>query len=129
MKQILNYFKRCRIPTKQEIDEYYPKYLKAHRSVGNKICHFVGNILTWSFIIFISFLSINVTLLFGIMFIASPFIVYIGAWPGHKFFEKNQPATFKQNPILTKICDNIMMYQLISGKLKWKKSEQQKVPK
>lgn len=120
MNFIINYFKRCRIPTKQEIKEYYPKYLLQHSNPLNKLMHVFGNGLTWLYVGWILFLSFFVSPMFAIGLLISPFIVYPVAWLGHFHFEKGKPATFKQNPVLTKICDNILIFQLlISHKLKW----------
>lgn len=113
----INYFKRLRIPKKQEVLEYYPKYLLAHRNPVNKILHVFGNALTLVYIFFILFIS-QFHVLFSLLLVLTPFIVYTGAWPGHFLFEKNKPATFKVNPLLTKTCDWIMISQLLTGKLK-----------
>lgn len=114
---IIDYCKRLKIPKKQEILEYYPKYLLAHKNPINKVLHIFGNFLTVGFIAAVLFFSqINLLLLFLLFF--TPFIVYLGAWPGHFWFEKNKPATFKINPLLTKTCDWIMIFQLLTGKLK-----------
>jgi hypothetical protein len=114
---IIDYCKRLKIPKKQEILEYYPKYLLAHKNPINKSLHIFGNFLTVVFIAAVIFFSqINLLLLFLLFF--TPFIVYFGAWPGHFWFEKNKPATFKVNPLLTKTCDWIMIWQLLTGKLK-----------
>ena len=46
------------------------------------------------------------------------FIVYPFAWSGHFFFEKNKPAAFK-HPIKAKICDWLMLFDIIRGKIKF----------
>lgn len=117
IKFIIDYFKRLSIPKKQELLEYYPKYLLAHKNPINKILHIFGNLLTIAFIMFVVFLC-KISLFFFPLIFLTPFIVYIGAWPGHFWFEKNKPATFKVNPLLTKTCDWIMISQLLTGKLK-----------
>ena len=117
IKFLIDYFKRLKIPKKQEISEYYPKYLLAHRNPINKLLHIFGNFMTLAFIGLIFFL-VQIHIIFLILLFLSPFIVYIGAWPGHFWFERNKPATFKVNPLLTKTCDWIMIGQLFSGKLK-----------
>lgn len=114
---VVDYFKRLEMPKKQEILEYYPKYLLAHRNPINKLLHIVGNILTIIFVITILF-SLQFNLAFLVLLVFTPFVVYLGAWPGHFWFEKNKPATFKVNPLLTKTCDWIMISQLLTGKLK-----------
>jgi hypothetical protein len=46
----------------------------------------------------------------------TPFIVYPFAWSGHYFFEKNQPAAFK-DPIKAKISDWMMLWDILRGKV------------
>lgn len=117
MKFLINYFKRMKIPKKQEILEYYPKYLLAHKNPINKLLHVLGNILTLIFVGIVLFYSYTYLIIL-LLLIFTPFVVYIGAWPGHFLFEKNKPATFKINPLLTKICDWLMISELLNGKLK-----------
>ena len=93
------------------IKEYYPIYLKAHQNIWNRRLHLLGNFFTLAFIACVVYYEVWFLLL------ASPFIVYFFAWPGHFFFEKNKPATLSVNPLLTKVCDWIMCYQIITGKL------------
>jgi len=117
MKFIIDYFKRLSVPTKQELSGYYPKYLLAHKNPVNKILHVFGNFLTVAYVFYIIYL-LTINILFLPLLLLTPFIVYVGAWPGHFKYEKNEPATFKSNPLLTKACDWIMIYQLFTGKLK-----------
>ena len=117
MKFIIDYFKRLSIPTKQQLFDYYPKYLLAHKNPINKFLHVIGNFLTVAYILFIVYLIV-LNIYFAPLLLLTPFVVYIGAWPGHFVYEKNEPATFKVNPVLTKACDWIMIYELFTGKLK-----------
>ena len=117
IKFIVDYFKRLSIPKKQEVLEYYPRYLLAHKNPINKLLHIVGNILTIVFVATVFILS-KVSLFILLLLFLTPFIVYLGAWPGHFWFEKNKPATFKINPLLTKTCDWVMITQLLTGKLR-----------
>ncbi len=110
---IKSYFERCKIPNLNEIRGYYPLYLKSHLNPINKLLHLVGNIFTHLYWISILFFSIIFSPLFLLLLIFTPFIVYPFAWGGHLFAEKNKPATFKQNPLLTKACDQIMMKDLL----------------
>jgi hypothetical protein len=114
---IIDYFKRLRVPKKEEILEYYPRYLLAHKNPVNKLLHIFGNLVTLVFVAIVCFYS-QINLLLLPLLILTPFVVYLGAWPGHFWFEKNKPATFKVNPLLTKTCDWIMISQLLTGKLK-----------
>ena len=117
MKFVIDYCKRLQIPSKKELVEYYPKYLLAHADPTNKILHVIGNLLTVAFVFIVVYLTAK-NYLFLPLLLLTPFVVYIGAWPGHFLYEKNEPATFKVNPVLTKTCDWIMIYELVTGKLK-----------
>lgn len=110
---------KIEIPTKKEILEYYPKYLEAHRNPWNRRMHVLGNIATVSFIATVLFLTINNSFLFLILMLLAPHVVYLFAWPGHFYFEKNKPATFIMNPLLTKSCDWVMMKDIITGRIPW----------
>lgn len=118
---IKSYFKRCKIPTKQEIQEYYQKYLLSHRHPGTKVFHFIGNmwVLGSSFSMILRVFSYQEYWWLLFLPFWMWFGIYFWAWPSHKWIEKNSPATFKANPLLTKICDWKMNYELLTGKLKW----------
>ncbi len=110
---IVNYFKRMRIPSKREVLEYYPKYLLVHKNPINKLLHILGNLLTIFFIASEGFLMMKISLWFAPFLVLTPFVVYLCAWPGHRIFEKNKPATWNTNPLLTKFCDWIMVKDLL----------------
>jgi len=117
MKFVVDYFKRISVPSRQELIQYYPKYLLAHKNPINKLLHIIGNFLTVGYVLYIIYLA-TINIWFAPLLLLTPFVVYIGAWPGHFKYEKNEPATFKVNPILTKTCDWIMIYEFFTGKLK-----------
>jgi len=117
MKFVVDYFKRISVPSRQELIQYYPKYLLAHKNPINKLLHIIGNFLTVGYVLYIIYLA-TINIWFAPLLLLTPFVVYIGAWPGHFKYEKNEPATFKVNPVLTKTCDWIMIYELFTGKLK-----------
>ena len=90
--------------------EYYEMYLTLHT---NKICrrlHVLGQFMT--------ILWIVCCLYFGYywLLILTPLVVYPFAWSGHYFFEKNQPAAFK-DPIKAKISDWMMLFDILRGKI------------
>lgn len=90
--------------------EYYEMYLTLHQ---NKICrrlHVLGQLMT--------LLWIAGCLWYGYFWflILAPFIVYPFAWSGHYFFEKNQPAAFK-DPVKAKISDWMMLWDILRGKV------------
>lgn len=93
-----------------EMQDYYKKYLLMHK---NKFCrrlHVLGQFLT------ILWVVICVRYQFYWFLILTPFIVYPFAWSGHYFFEKNQPAAFK-DPVKAKISDWMMLFDILSGKI------------
>ena len=98
-------------------DYYYKVYLPLHQ---NKICrklHVVGQMLTITFVIGTILLSMFSSGWWLLLLLAAPFIVYPFAWTGHFFFEKNEPAAFS-NPILAKLSDWRMFYDILKGRIK-----------
>ncbi len=73
--------------------------------------HFVGQ---WATIFFI-YIIIKYEL--WLLILLAPFVVYPFAWSGHYFFEKNEPAAFK-NPWMAKLADWRMFCEIIIGKVK-----------
>lgn len=110
----------------KQVNEYYPEYLKAHKHPANKALHVVGNLfLIFSSAFMISFAAGNGLTAFDLFFLALwlplhwTYTIYLFAWPGHLFIEKNKPATWKVSRWITKACDWKMMFELITGNLKW----------
>ena len=91
------------------IDEYYKHYLTLHQNKWCRRLHVVGQFATIGFILVA--LRVNLVLL-----LLAPFIIYPFAWSGHYFFEKNKPAAFN-DPIKAKICDWLMLRDIITGKI------------
>lgn len=90
--------------------EYYEMYLSLHQ---NKICrrlHVLGQLFTllWIFLCF--------KYEYFWFLLLTPFVVYPFAWSGHFFFEKNQPAAFK-DPIKAKISDWMMLFDIVRGRI------------
>lgn len=108
-----------KIPTRKEILEYYPKYLEAHQNKWNRRMHVAGNLATVSFLSLVLYLSFTSSLLFLFGLLLVPHVVYLFAWPGHLYFEKNKPATWKVSPLLTKSCDWVMMKDIVTGRIPW----------
>jgi hypothetical protein len=89
--------------------EYYEMYLTLHQ---NKICrrlHVLGQIMTLLWVAGCLWYEYFWFLLL------TPFIVYPFAWSGHYFFEKNQPAAFK-DPVKAKISDWMMLWDILNLK-------------
>jgi len=88
---------------------YYDKYKTLHTHPVNIGLHILGNLIT---VLFIGWCAYNQLWL---AMLITPFIIYPFAWSGHVFFEKNKPAAWS-NPIKAKICDWIMVKDIISGR-------------
>ena len=91
------------------LNEYYEYYLTLHQNKWCRRLHVLGQFAT---ILFLIYCFTNNLFLLAL----SPFIVYPFAWSGHYFFEKNEPAAFK-DPIKAKICDWIMLKDIMTGKI------------
>jgi hypothetical protein len=90
--------------------EYYEYYLTLHQNKWTRRLHVLGQLFT------IMFIVVCVNLKLWPLLLLSPFVVYPFAWSGHYFFEKNKPAAFK-NPLWAKVCDWIMLKDIIIGKI------------
>ena len=91
--------------------EYYEYYLTLHQNKWNRRLHLLGQIMTLSYIFVCIYFS------YYFMILLSPFVVYPFAWFGHFYFEKNKPAAFSR-PLWAKICDLIMVKDMLLGKIK-----------
>ncbi len=92
------------------LNDYYKFYLTLHQNKWCRRLHVFGQFATILFIIF----CLKVNLLFLVF---APFVVYPFAWCGHYFFEKNKPAAFS-HPVKAKICDWIMLKDILIGRIK-----------
>lgn len=92
--------------------EYYQYYLTLHQNRINRRLHMLGNLLTLLYVFWV-LTSQSLFLL-----ILAPFIIYPFAWAGHLYFEKNKPAAWSR-PLLAKVCDWVMMKDVLTGKLKF----------
>jgi hypothetical protein len=91
-------------------EEYYKHYLTLHQNKWCRRLHVLGQLSTIVYILVC--IKINLLLL-----VFAPFVVYPFAWSGHYFFEKNKPAAFR-DPVKAKICDWIMLKDIIIGRIK-----------
>ena len=90
---------------------YYNDYLNNHSNPKCRLLHFIGQ---WVTILFTIFVLYN---WYWYLIPLIPFIVYPFAWSGHYFFEKNEPAAFK-DPEKAKISDWLMFWDILRGKIK-----------
>tara|TARA_B100000902_G_C27301317_1_gene912962 strand:+ start:1171 stop:1452 length:282 start_codon:yes stop_codon:yes gene_type:complete len=91
--------------------DYYEYYLSLHQNSKCRRLHFIGQLVTIFFIVFV--LLNKYWLLIPLI----PFVIYPFAWSGHYFFEKNEPAAF-HHPIKAKISDWRMFFDILKGKIK-----------
>src|SRR5712691_5897565 len=80
--------------------EFYPFYLTEHSDRTARRLHFLGLLLAL------------VCLVMLLAFVCG----YSFAWIGHYFFEKNQPASFRQ-PLYSFMGDWKMFWQMLTGKI------------
>tara|TARA_B100000686_G_C16696875_1_gene921066 strand:- start:733 stop:1026 length:294 start_codon:yes stop_codon:yes gene_type:complete len=93
----------------KELKEYYEYYLTLHQNKWNRRLHALGQVCTIVFVMW----CLNNSLLFLLL---APFVVYPFAWTGHIVFEKNKPAAWSK-PLFAKLCDWIMLKDMITGRL------------
>ena len=91
--------------------EYYTHYLTLHQNKVNRWLHVIGQITT------LAVLSYTLLSQSWLLLIVVPFIIYPFAWTGHMYFEKNTPAAWS-NPLWAKMCDWVMLKDILTGKLK-----------
>jgi len=92
--------------------QYYQHYLSLHQNKWCRRLHVLGQLVTIVFTIFV--LSNWYWYLIPLI----PFVVYPFAWSGHYFFEKNEPAAFK-NPLWAKASDWVMLKDILIGRVSW----------
>ena len=90
--------------------EYYQYYLTLHQHPKCRLMHFIGQIVTIVFIVFVLYHW------HWYLIPAIPFVVYPFAWSGHYFFEKNKPAAFT-SPVYAKLADLVMFKDILLGRL------------
>ncbi len=95
----------------KNLQEYYKYYLSLHKNKKCRLLHFLGQLITISFTIWVLYNW------YWYLIPIIPFVVYPFAWTGHYMFEKNEPAAFK-DPVKAKISDWMMFRDILLGKIK-----------
>tara|TARA_Y100000593_G_C4322238_1_gene344488 strand:+ start:3596 stop:3898 length:303 start_codon:yes stop_codon:yes gene_type:complete len=90
--------------------KYYKYYLSLHTNKWTRRLHVMGQFAT------ILFICATVSSGAWLLLLFAPFVVYPFAWSGHFFFEKNEPAAFK-NPLWAKAADWVMLKDWILGRV------------
>ena len=91
--------------------QYYKYYLTLHEHPKCKLLHFIGQLVTISFSVWVLYNW------YWYLIPLIPFVIYPFAWSGHYLFEDNEPAAF-HNPIKAKISDWIMFKDILLGRFK-----------
>ena len=92
--------------------EFYVYYLTQHSNRSTRRWHFTGTTLA-ILILLGALIKQDWSLLWYV-----PVAGYGLAWLSHWFFEKNNPASFK-NPILSLRADLKMYWEMVTGKIEF----------
>jgi hypothetical protein len=90
--------------------EFWPVYLKAHASRGNRVLHAVGTVLGTGLLV------AGLWLRRGDLCLGAPVVGYAFAWAGHFGVEGNRPATFG-HPLWSLASDYRMLFWMLTGRL------------
>lgn len=101
----------------KEANEYYPTYLKFHTKTWTRRFHYLGQLATLCWAVESIWLTAVCSLWFMPLILLVPFVIYPFAWGSHFWVEKNEPATWKMSPIITKLCDLKMFGEFLIGRL------------
>ncbi|MEJ0015281.1 MAG: DUF962 domain-containing protein [Acetobacteraceae bacterium] len=91
-------------------DQFWLRYLRAHRRPNTRMLHYVGSVLA-----LVTLLAAIATLNWRGL-IAAPLIGYTFAWTAHFAVEHNQPETFG-HPFWSLYSDYRMLLLAVSGRL------------
>jgi hypothetical protein len=91
-------------------DEFWLRYLRAHRSRGSRTLHYLGSVLA------VVSVSLAVARLDWRWLIAAPVSGYGFAWTAHLAIERNRPETFG-HPFWSLFSDYRMLSLALVGRL------------
>ncbi len=96
------------------MDKYYEQYLKDHANPKVKLAHFIGQLVTILYPIWVIYFKYWWLLLF------TPFVIYPFAVGGHILFgdKENRPSFCKMSFLRAKWCDIKMFVDILRGKFK-----------
>ena len=95
-------------PQISSFEEFWPYYVRAHASKGNRALHFVG---TTAAMVCVAGALLSRR---GKLAALAPLVGYGAAWIGHFLVEKNTPATFG-HPLWSLKSDFIMWSKMVAG--------------
>lgn len=90
--------------------EFWPAYLKAHASAGNRVLHAAGTVMGTGL------LAAGLALRRWDWCLLAPVAGYAFAWAGHFGVEGNRPATFG-HPLWSLYSDYRMVWLMLTGRL------------
>jgi hypothetical protein len=91
-------------------DEFWLRYLRAHRSPRTRLLHYCGSLAA------LGTLVIAIATLNWRGFIAAPLIGYGFAWTAHAMIERNSPETFG-HPVWSLLSDFRMLALALTARL------------
>lgn len=98
------------------MEEYYKQYLENHYHPKCKLMHFIGQLVTIAFTLFVLYNW------YWYLIPLIPFVIYPFAISGHVLFQDwkggNRPSFLKMGYIRAKICDLMMFRDILLGKHK-----------
>lgn len=96
------------------MNKYYKQYLENHKHPKVKLMHFIGNLVTLDYIVWV---VVNQR---WMMLLLAPFVVYPFALAGHFIFgpKGNKPSFYKMPFLWAKLCDIKMCYEIVLFKHK-----------
>ncbi len=98
------------LPEFESFDDFWPFYVKEHRSKANRALHFAGTTLA------LGAVAAAVVTRRPLLLLAAPILGYGPAWVGHFFVEQNRPASFK-HPVWSFMGDFKMYGLMLRGKM------------
>jgi hypothetical protein len=91
-------------------DEFWLRYLRAHRSRHSRMLHYLGSLLA------VASLLLAVATFDWHWLIAAPLFGYGFAWTAHLAIERNRPETFG-HPLWSLLSDYRMLLLALIGRL------------
>jgi hypothetical protein len=95
--------------------ECWVEYEKAHPTLSCRVIHLIGTLVA----ITIALKLISISWWYVLLVPFSPAIVYVFAWPAHRFIEHNSPTswTSPRHLFFSIFCDLKMCYLMLTGRM------------
>jgi hypothetical protein len=96
-----------------ELNDFYPAYLKAHSDAGNRVLHFIGSTL------FFMLIALAFILKIWWFILAAVLIGYLLPGIGHRFFQHNDSFRASK-PVLCVLCAFKLYIDMLSFRISGK---------